>query len=83
VVEVQDMIWQRQLNTLSRQIVKNLTDIVGKGLITDVELRPMTPKRMAQRAEAPRQQPTSDEADAIADPMLRRGYRISRKKARA
>lgn len=84
VVEVQDMVWQRQLNTLRGQILKNLTAILGPGLVDDIELRPMTPRRMPQRADSPRREAIStDEADAIADPHLRRVYKISRKKASA
>ena len=84
VVEVQDMVWQRQLNTLRAQIVKNLTAVLGPGLVDDLEFRPMTPKRMPQRAESPRRDAVAaDEADSIADPQLRRVYKISRKKASA
>lgn len=84
VVEVQDMIWQRQLNTLRQQIVKNIVDIVGPGIVDDLELRPMTPKRRPRRAEtARREAPLFDEADAIAAPSLRLVYKESRKKASA
>ena len=83
VVEVEDMVWQRQLNTLRLQIVKNLTDVVGPGIVEDLALRPMTPKRMPQRAEIARRPESLDEADAIADPSLRRAYKLSRKKATA
>ena len=84
VVEVQDMVWQRNLNTLRAQILKNLTAVLGPGIVEDLELRPMTPKRMPQRAESPRREAMpADEADAIADPQLRRVYKISRKKASA
>jgi hypothetical protein len=84
VVEVRDMVWQRQLNTLRGQILKNLCGVVGAGIVEDLELRPMTPKRMPQRAETPRRDSAlPDEADAIADPHLRRMYKISRKKATA
>ena len=86
LVEVQDMVWQRQLNALSRQILKNLTDVIGPGIVEDISFRPMNaPKRMPQRAttavrEAAR---PADEADGIADPVLRRNYKISRNKATA
>ncbi len=87
VVEVQDMMWQRQLNTLRAQILKNLADIAGPDLITDLELRPMIPRRHPQRSETSRSQPQlvfhRDEADGIADSVLRRNYRIARKKATA
>jgi hypothetical protein len=84
VVEVQDMIWQRQLNTLRGQILTNLRKVVGPDLIDDLELRPMTPRRLPQRAEAPRRDSAVfDEADAIVDPQLRRVYKSSRQKATA
>jgi hypothetical protein len=84
VVEVEDMVWQRQLNTLRGQIIKNLVDILGPGLVEDLALRPMRPRRMPQRAESPRRETFPvDEADAIRDPQLRRVYKISRKKATA
>jgi hypothetical protein len=87
VVEVQDMVWQRQLNTLGSQILAKLAEVVGKGLVTDLEFRPMiAPRREPQRAQTPRSAAApaiADEADAIADPGLRRVYRVLRKKATA
>lgn len=84
VVEVEDMIWQRQINTLRPQIVQALSKVAGPGLVEDIELRPMTPRRVPQRADTARRDALPpDEADAIADPQLRRVYRMSRKKATA
>jgi predicted nucleic acid-binding Zn ribbon protein len=84
VVEVQDMVWQRQLNTLTGQILKNLAEILGAGIVGDIALRPMSaPKKEAQRAMSARVGASADEADGIADPVLRRNYRISRNKATA
>jgi hypothetical protein len=84
VIEVQDMVWQRQLTTLRQQILKNLANLIGPGLVTEIELRPMTPKREPKRAELPRRSAAlADEADAIVDPVLRRVYKDSRKKASA
>lgn len=84
VVEVQDMVWQRQLNTLRGQILTNLRKVVGPDMIDDLELRPMTPRRQPQRAETARcDAAVYDEADAIADPQLRRVYKNSRQKASA
>ncbi len=84
VVEVQDIVWQRQLNTLRRQILNNLKEVVGPDIVEDLELRPMTPRRMPQRAESIRQDAVpADDADAIADPMLRSMYKTNRKKATA
>jgi Dna[CI] antecedent, DciA len=85
VVEVEDSIWQRQLYTLRGFILKNLQDALGADTVDDLEFRPMIPRRMPQRAEAPAAESEArrDEADAIADPVLRHIYRASRKKASA
>lgn len=84
IVEVRDMVWQKQLNALSGQILRNLGEILGPGLVCDIALRPMSgPKRLPQRAETARPAESRDEADTIADPVLRRNYKISRHKATA
>lgn len=79
VVEVEDAIWQRQLHSLSRQIVTNLQKLMGSQAITDVEFRIGVPRRQPGRAEAV--SAAVDEADEIRDPMLKKVYQISRKKA--
>lgn len=84
VVEVEDMTWQRQLNALRYQLVANLAAMIGSSVVEDLEFRPMTPRRQAQRAGAARSSPSLfDDADGIADPQLRRIYKIIRKKASA
>lgn len=83
VVECEDMIWQKQLHSLRSHIVGNIAGILGTGVITDLDFRPMTPRRMPQRADAPAAgQPvtTVDEADGIQDPIFRRLYLNSRKR---
>ena len=40
IVEVGDMVWQGQLNALSRHILKNLADILGAGLVTGEPAQP-------------------------------------------
>jgi predicted nucleic acid-binding Zn ribbon protein len=83
VVEVGDAIWQRQLNPLAGQIIRNLQAIVGAGVIDDLDFRPsIAPRRGPQRsAAASTASAVPDEADAIADRAMRRVYKISRKKA--
>ncbi|MEO7145949.1 MAG: DUF721 domain-containing protein [Bryobacteraceae bacterium] len=81
IIEVEDVLWQRNLNTLRKFILVNLRGALGPGIVDDVEFRPMIPRRQAQRAEAPRQ--LKDDADGIADPFLRRSYKSSRKRATA
>ena len=45
VVEVEDWLWQRNLMGMSRQILKNLEQAVGPGIVADVEFRIMPPRR--------------------------------------
>ena len=83
VVEVEDATWQRQLFALTPQIVKNLEKCLGGGLVDEVEFRILPRRREARRAGQPVPSPGADEADAIADPVMRDIYRASRKKALA
>ena len=80
VVEVEDATWQRQLHSLSRQIVARIQKLTGSDAIQDIEFRIGIPKREPQRADT-RQPEETDEADRIQDPVMRRLYRLSRKKA--
>jgi hypothetical protein len=85
IVEVEDATWQRQLFALSWQILRNLEKSIGPGAVEDLEFRVAPRKREPQRevrGAAPLLQQT-DEADAIADPVLRGIYRASRKRAGA
>jgi predicted nucleic acid-binding Zn ribbon protein len=83
IVEVEDHIWQRQLFALSSQIVNNLARHIGNGMVEELEFRIVPRRREPQRAAAALPGLTADEADAIADPVLRSIYRASRKKAQA
>jgi Dna[CI] antecedent, DciA len=90
VVEVEDLIWQRQLRTLEGQIRDRIRLLASDVRITDIEFRVAVPRREVQRASAscpaepkvgnPIQE---DEADRIKDPVLRKVYQISRRKASA
>jgi hypothetical protein len=82
VVEVEDVTWQRQLFSLSRDILFNLERALGRGLVDDLEFRILPRRRepVAARASVPG---LFDDADAIADPVLRDLYKLSRKKAQA
>ncbi len=75
VVEVGDMIWQRQLHALRYQLLKNLTDILGEPLITDLDFRPMPARRRPQRETA------AANPDGIADPVLGLLYQQSKRNA--
>lgn len=84
IVEVEDVLWQRQLFALSRQILGNLERRLGPGIVEDLEFRVIPRRREAQRAEAAQPALASpDEADQITDPVLRKIYKHSRKKATA
>lgn len=84
VVEVEDAIWQRQLHGLSRQIIERLQKLAGSDAVREIEFRIGIPRREAQRAETRQSEPSADpadEAETIQDPVMRRLYRLSRKKA--
>lgn len=85
VVEVEDATWRRQLFALSGQILRNLEKSIGPGAIDDLEFR-VVPRRREPQREVRGAAPLlghADEADAIADPVMRGIYRASRKKAGA
>lgn len=79
VVEVEDAIWQRQLETLRGQILSKLQEVAGKETVQAVEFRPGIPRRLPQRAGDARA--AEDEADHIQDPVLRRLYIASRRRS--
>jgi hypothetical protein len=83
VVEVEDRIWQRQLFALTWQIVRNLERHLGPGLVEDMEFRIVPRRREPQRATEVLPGLFRDEADAIADPVMRGIFKASRKKALA
>jgi hypothetical protein len=83
VVEVEDHVWQRQLFTLSGQILRGLEKNLGRGVVEDVEFR-VVPRRIeARRATASAPEAVADDAEGIADPVLRSIYRASRQRAQA
>jgi predicted nucleic acid-binding Zn ribbon protein len=84
VVEVADAIWQKQLYRMSGQIVERLRRVTGSNTIEEVEFRIAIPRRQPQRAEVREALPAAaDEAESIRDPVLKKLYRLSRKKATA
>lgn len=83
VVEVEDHTWQRQLFSLTRQILRNLDRSLGSGLVDDLEFRVVPRRREPQRALQAVPALSADEADGIEDPVLRSIYRAARKRARA
>ena len=83
IVEVEDHIWQRQLFALTPHILNNLKKSFGPGLVEDLEFRIVPRRREPQRAAQAVPALFPDEADGIADPVLRGIYKASRKKALA
>jgi hypothetical protein len=80
VVEVEDIVWQRQLNTLRHFLLRNLHKELGEALVTEIDFRPM-PRRLApQRAETAR---PARSVDGIHDPVLGMLYQQSKKKETA
>ncbi len=88
VVEVQDAIWQKQLFPLTAQIIERIRKVSGSDVVRDLEFRIAVPRRQPTRATARDGQLTEredhvDEAEGIQDPVLKKVYRLSRKKATA
>ena len=85
VVEVEDATWQRQLHGLTRQIVERMRKLTGSDAVDDIEFRTAVPRKQPQRAESAHSvaQGQDGEAERIEDPVLRKLYRMSRKKASA
>ena len=77
VVEVEDIVWQRQLTTLRHYLIRNLAEALGEALVTDLDFRPMQKRKQPQRAEQARA------VEGIEDPVLEMLYRQSRKKESA
>ena len=83
IVEVEDAIWRNQLFSLSRQILANLAKSVGPNLVEDLEFKVVPRRRDPARAMTAVPASLLDEADGIADPVLRDIYRVARKRALA
>ena len=83
VVEVEDHIWQRQLFALTPHILNNLEETLGRGLVEDLEFRIVPRRREPVMARQAVPALPVDDADAIADPVMRGIYKLSRKKAQA
>lgn len=81
VVEVEDRLWQRNLFGLSKQILSNLDKKIGRGIVDCLEFRIVPYRIQPKRAAASvAKVGTTDEADRIADPILRHNYKVARHK---
>jgi hypothetical protein len=80
VVETDDSIWQQQLFHLRFSILAKVTELLGSGIVTDLEFRSGggTPRRPPQSARTHSDTVSGDEADRIKDPVLRVVYKQSR-----
>jgi hypothetical protein len=78
IVEVEDAVWQRQLFVLRQQIGRKIDESIGAGIVEDIEFR-VAPRRMGP-VRATQSMAQADEADAIADPILRNLYKAARKR---
>jgi len=83
IVEVEDVIWQKQLFHLRFDILAKLSSVIGGGVVTGLEFRIATPRRPPQTAQSHGETASLDEADGIEDPVLRILYRQARKRATA
>ncbi|MDQ2712252.1 MAG: DUF721 domain-containing protein [Acidobacteriota bacterium] len=93
VVEVEDAIWQKQLYHLTASILDRLRKVTASDIVRDIEFRIAIPRREPGRAETRerlelksvelKNTDPSDESESIRDPVLKKVYRLSRKKATA
>jgi hypothetical protein len=83
VVETDDAIWQKQLFHLRFDILAKLTDVLGGGIVTDLEFRVAraVPRRPPQSAQSHSETVSPDEADSIQDPVMRILYKQARTRA--
>jgi predicted nucleic acid-binding Zn ribbon protein len=83
VVEADDAIWQKQLFHLRFDILAKLTEVLGGGIVTDLEFRiaGAIPRRPPQSAQSHSESASPDEADGIEDPVMRILYKQARTKA--
>lgn len=79
VVEVEDALWQRNLEGLRGAILANFHKTLGETAPKSIEFRIGIPRRPPGRAALP----AASGAEGIADPVLRRIYLSSRRKAGA
>ena len=73
VIEVEDLVWQKQLQPLSGFLLRNLEQALGEPLVTGLDFRPMPLRRKPRRAE------TARGAERVNDPVLDLLYQQSRK----
>lgn len=83
VIQVDDVVWQKQLYQLRSPILAKLREHLGDGVVNELEFRVAIPRRPPQPAQSLKECAVSDEADRISDPIMRILYKQARKKASA
>jgi hypothetical protein len=83
VVEAEDAIWQKQLFHLRFHILAKLTEVLGSGIVTDLEFRVASAllRRPPQSAQSHSESASNDDADRIQDPVMRILYKQARSRA--
>jgi predicted nucleic acid-binding Zn ribbon protein len=83
VMETEDAVWQKQLFHLRFDILAKLTEVLGSGIVTDLEFRiaAAAPRRPPQSAQSHSESASPDDADRIKDPVMRILYKQARAKA--
>ncbi len=83
IIETDDAVWQQQLFQLRFNILPRLIEVLGAGIVNNLEFRIATPRRPPQQAQTPARPESSDEADRIENSIFRSLYKQARKKASA
>jgi len=87
VVEVEDIVWQRQLNTLRHFLLRNIAKALGEALVTEIDFRPAPDSAKLPRFQPGRADTASfpqprgamaTAASGIQDPVLAAIYRQSK-----
>jgi hypothetical protein len=83
VVEVDDLVWQKQMHTLERQILAKLERLLGRVVARQIEYRVAIPRKQPVVAETPtfELKLQDSEANKIGDVGLRRVYLRSKRRA--
>jgi len=80
IVEVEDIVWQRQLARMKPDLLRNLALALGEPLVVDLDFRPMPRRILPQPAAESR---PSGSASGIVDPVLDLLYKQSRRNQQA
>ncbi len=83
VIEAEDAVWQKQLFHLRFDILAKLVEVLGGGMVTDLEFRVAraVERRPPQSAQSHSETVLPDDADSIEDPGMRIVYKQARRRA--